>query len=124
MTCLRPTHIDLEVRALRDQFVTFNYVKILYNGLYFSPEREFLEEPIIAIQKTVNGTVRCRVYKGIFSVLGRNSETEKLYDASESSIDEIGAFSPQETGGFIAVQGMLISFHFSSPVPSYVIDIW
>lgn len=117
LTCLRSAHIDLEglvldreVRALRDQFVTFNYAKILYNGLYFSPEREFLEESIIASQKTVNGTVRCRVYKGTFSVLGRSSETEKLYDASESSMDEIGAFSPQETGGFIAVQGMLISW--------------
>lgn len=113
LTCLRSAHIDLEglvldreVRALRDQFVTFNYAKILYNGLYFSPEREFLEESIVASQKTVNGTVRCRVYKGLFSALGRSSETEKLYDASESSMDEIGAFSPQETGGFIAVQGM------------------
>lgn len=118
LTCLRSAHIDLEglvldreVRALRDQFVTFNYAKILYNGLYFSPEREFLEESIIASQKTVNGTVRCRVYKGTFSVLGRSSETEKLYDASESSMDEIGAFSPQETGGFIAVQAIRLKKH-------------
>lgn len=112
LTCLRSAHIDLEglvldreVRALRDQFVTFNYAKILYNGLYFSPEREFLEESIIASQKSVNGQVRCRVYKGSFIVLGRSSETEKLYDASESSMDEIGAFSPEATTGFIAVQG-------------------
>lgn len=102
LTCLRSAHIDLEglvldreVRALRDQFVTFNYAKILYNGLYFSPEREFLEESIIASQKSVNGQVRCRAYKGTFTVLGRSSETEKLYDASESSMDEIGAFSPE-----------------------------
>jgi argininosuccinate synthase len=79
--------------------VTFNYAKILYNGLYFSPEREFLEESIVASQKNVNGQVRCRVYKGSFTVLGRSSETEKLYDASESSMDEIGAFSPADTTG-------------------------
>ena len=115
LTCLRSAHIDLEglvldreVRTLRDQFVTFNYAKILYNGLYFSPEREFLEESIIASQKNVNGQVRCRVYKGSFIVLGRSSETEKLYDASESSMDEIGAFSPSDTTGFISVQAIRI----------------
>ena len=115
LTMLRSAHIDLEglvmdreVRTLRDQFVTFNYAKILYNGLYFSPEREFLEESIIASQKSVNGQVRCRAYKGSFSVLGRSSETEKLYDASESSMDEIGAFSPADTTGFISVQAIRV----------------
>lgn len=115
LTCLRAAHVDLEglvldreVRALRDQFVTFNYAKILYNGLYFSPEREFLEDSIKSSQKTVNGQVRCRVYKGTFSVLGRSSDTEKLYDASESSMDEIGAFSPADTTGFISVQAIRI----------------
>jgi argininosuccinate synthase len=113
LTCLRSAHIDLEglvldreVRALRDQFVTFNYAKILYNGLYFSPEREFLEQSITASQKSVNGQVRCRVYKGSFVVLGRSSETEKLYDASESSMDEIGAFAPCDTTGFISVNAI------------------
>lgn len=40
----------------------------------------------------VNGRVRCRAYKGMFSVLGRSSSTEKLYDMEESSMDEIGDF--------------------------------
>ncbi|KAI9650317.1 argininosuccinate synthetase [Ciborinia camelliae] len=113
LTCLRSAHVDLEglvmdreVRALRDQFITYNYSKILYNGLYFSPEREFIEESIVASQKNVNGQVRCRVYKGSFSVLGRSSETEKLYDASESSMDEIGSFAPADTTGFISVQSI------------------
>ncbi|KAJ5595208.1 Argininosuccinate synthase [Penicillium hispanicum] len=113
LTCLRAAHIDLEglvmdreVRALRDQFVTFNYSKLLYNGMYFSPEREFLESSITASQKSVNGQVRCRAYKGSVSVLGRSSETEKLYDMSESSMDEIGDFSPAETTGFITVSAI------------------
>ncbi|RKF84151.1 Argininosuccinate synthase [Golovinomyces cichoracearum] len=113
LTCLRMAHIDLEglvldreVRALRDQFLTFNYAKILYNGLYFSPEREFLESSIIESQKSVNGQVRCRVYKGNFIVLGRSSDTETLYDASESSMDEIGDFSPVDTTGFISIQAI------------------
>ncbi|KAK6408612.1 argininosuccinate synthetase [Oleoguttula sp. CCFEE 5521] len=112
-TMLRAAHIDLEglvmdreVRALRDQFVTFNYAKLLYNGLYFSPEREFLEDSIVSSQKSVNGAVRCRAFKGMFSVLGRWSDTEKLYDASESSMDEIGNFAPSDTTGFISVNAI------------------
>ncbi|KAL4922308.1 argininosuccinate synthase [Aspergillus aurantiobrunneus] len=113
LTCLRSAHVDLEglvldreVRALRDQFITVNYSKILYNGLYFSPEREFLEQSIPASQKSVNGKVRCRAYKGNMIILGRSSETEKLYDMSESSMDEIGDFSPTETTGFIGVSAI------------------
>lgn len=113
LTMLRAAHVDLEglvldreVRALRDQFVTFNYAKLLYNGLYFSPEREFLAGSITASQQTVNGSVRCRAFKGSFSVLGRWSDTEKLYDASESSMDEIGDFSPVDTTGFISVNAI------------------
>lgn len=113
LSCLRSAHIDLEgltldreVRALRDQFVTFNYSRILYNGLYFSPEREYLHSSIIASQTHVNGRVRCRAYKGMFSILGRSSATEKLYDENESSMDEIGDFAPSETGGFIGVQAI------------------
>ena len=112
-TMLRAAHVDLEglvmdreVRALRDQFLTFNYAKLLYNGLYFSPEREFLEDSITASQKNVNGSVRCRAFKGMFSVLGRWSDSEKLYDASESSMDEIGDFAPSDTTGFISVQAI------------------
>jgi len=113
LSILRSAHIDLEglvldkeVRALRDQFVTVNYSRILYNGLYFSPEREFLEESIPASQKTVNGTVKCRVYKGYFSILGRSSTTEKLYDMDESSMDIIGGLEPIDSTGFINVQAI------------------
>ncbi|MCJ1452445.1 argininosuccinate synthetase [Mycoblastus sanguinarius] len=113
LTCLRAAHIDLEglvmdreVRALRDQFVTVNYAKVLYNGMWFSPEREYLSACLWASQGCVNGQIRCQVYKGSFSILGRSSETEKLYDASESSMDEIGDFAPEDTTGFIGVSAI------------------
>lgn len=113
LTCLRQAHIDLEglvmdreVRALRDQFLTFNYAKVLYNGLYFSPEARFLLQCVKASQDVVNGSVRGRCYKGVYSVLGRWSDTEKLYDMSESSMDEIGDFRPEDTTGFISVQAI------------------
>jgi len=113
LTCLRAAHIDLEglvldrqVRALRDQFVSFNFAQILYNGMYFSPEREFLSAAIEASQKTVNGTVRLAAYKGGVIVLGRSSSTEHLYDEKQSSMDELGGFEPSATTGFITVEAI------------------
>lgn len=94
------------MRALRDQFVTYGWSRCLYNGLYFSPEREYLQHAVVAAQGTVNGAVRMRAYKGNVWVVGRDSKTEKLYDLSESSMDEIGAFEPTDTSGFISVQAI------------------
>ena len=60
MTILRLAHLDAEsltmdgkVRSLRDQFVTHHWSELLYNGLYFSPEREFLEQPLVFCQRRV-----------------------------------------------------------------------
>jgi len=113
LTMLRAAHVDLEglvldreVRSLRDQFITVNYSKVLYNGVFFSPEMEFLSECITASQKNVNGAVRCRAFKGNFIVLGRSSETSNLYDMDESSMDAIGDFEPSATTGFISVMAI------------------
>ena len=113
LTILWAAHMDLEgltldreVCALRDQFATVGWSRCLYNGLYFSPEREYLEHAVVAAQESVNGQVPCRVFKGHFSVLGRSSDTEKLYDMSESSMNEIGSFEPSDTTGFIAIQAI------------------
>ncbi|KAI9683462.1 MAG: argininosuccinate synthetase [Bathelium mastoideum] len=103
---LKGLMLDLEVRALRDQFFTFKYAKVFYNGLYFSPEREFLQVSIEASQGSANGAARCRCFKDSFSILGRWSDTQKLYDMSESSIDEIGDFEPQDKTGFIGVNAI------------------
>ena len=80
-TILRAAHVDLEgltldrnVRALRDQFVTVELSRILYNGHWFTPEREFVTSAIPASQKTVNGVVRLKLYKGNVVVEGRSSD--------------------------------------------------
>lgn len=113
-TILRVAHMDLEgmtldrnVRALRDQFLTIELAKILYNGYFFSPEREFLTAAIPASQRTVNGIVRLKLYKGNVVVEGRNSN-EGLYDAEFSSMDELGGFEPSATTGFIDVSAIRI----------------
>jgi len=113
-TILRVAHMDIEgltldrnVRALRDQFVTVQLSQILYNGYFFSPEREFVTSCIPASQRTVNGTVRLKLYKGNAVVEGRYSD-EGLYDERESSMDELGGFEPTDTSGFIQIESIRI----------------
>ncbi|KAF9579828.1 argininosuccinate synthetase [Lunasporangiospora selenospora] len=112
-TILRVAHMDLEgltldrqVRNLRDQFVTPQYSNLLYNGMYFSPEAEFLLASIAASQKTVNGEVRLKLYKGNVYVEGRSSKTNNLYDMEESSMDVHGGFAPVDSEGFIKIQSI------------------
>ncbi|KAH0582561.1 Argininosuccinate synthase [Termitomyces sp. J132] len=113
-TILRVAHMDLEgltldrnVRALRDQFVTIELSRILYNGHFFTPEREFVTSSIPASQRTVNGVVRLKLYKGNVVVEGRKSP-EGLYDEQQSSMDELGGFEPTDTSGFIQIESIRI----------------
>jgi argininosuccinate synthase len=59
--------MDAQVRELRDQFVTRAWSRQLYNGLYFSPEREFADNSIVFSQQNVTGEVRMMAYKGSVS---------------------------------------------------------
>jgi len=113
-TILRVAHMDIEgltmdrnVRALRDQFVTVEFSRILYNGHFFTPEREFVTSAIPASQRTVNGVVKLKLYRGNVVVEGRSSE-EGLYDEHESSMDELGGFEPTDTTGFIQIESIRI----------------
>jgi len=113
-TILRVAHIDLEgltldrnVRALRDQFTTIEFSKILYNGHFFTPEREFVTSSIPASQRTVNGVVKLKLYKGNIIIEGRES-AEGLYDEHQSSMDELGGFEPTDTTGFIQIESIRI----------------
>ncbi|EJD07671.1 argininosuccinate synthetase [Fomitiporia mediterranea MF3/22] len=113
-TILRVAHMDLEgltldrnVRRLRDTFVTPALSQILYNGHFFTPEREFVTASIPASQRTVNGVVRLKLYKGNVVVEGRSSD-EGLYDEHESSMDELGGFEPTDTTGFIQIESIRI----------------
>lgn len=99
--------LDRNVRALRDQFVTTQLSQILYNGFFFSPEREFITAAIPASQKTVNGVVRLKLYKGNVVVEGRDAD-EGLYDAKFTSMDEMGGFEPTATSGFIEISSIRI----------------
>ncbi|KAG8418674.1 hypothetical protein J3459_012130 [Metarhizium acridum] len=63
--------------------------------MYFSPEREFLENSIVFSQRSVNGTVHMMAYKGTAYVTGQFSETSNLYSETEASMDSLEGFSPE-----------------------------
>jgi len=93
-TILRAAHIDLEgltldrnVRALRDQFTTVEFSRILYNGHFFAPEREFITASIPASQRTVNGKVRLKLYRGNVIVVGRESAEVNVFLRTEALSD-------------------------------------
>ncbi|KAK0715611.1 argininosuccinate synthase [Lasiosphaeris hirsuta] len=113
LTIARLAHIDIEglvldskVRELRDQFVTQAWSRQLYNGMYFSPEREFIEVALTASQENVTGAVRLGVYRGNVFVLGRSSDASNLYSQEDASMDSLEGFSPEDTTGFIAIQAI------------------
>ncbi|KAK0530593.1 argininosuccinate synthetase [Tilletia horrida] len=113
-TILRAAHIDLEgltldreVRRIRDQVITTKLSEILYYGFFFSPEGEFVRSCIPASQKTVNGEVKLKLYKGNVIIEGRSSE-ELLYDEKFSSMDELGGYEPTDASGFVASQAIRI----------------
>ncbi|KAJ1877333.1 argininosuccinate synthetase, partial [Kickxella alabastrina] len=112
-TILRAAHIDLEglvldreVRAYRDEHITPVFGKIMYNGLYFSPEGDLITKMVPLTQGNVNGSVRVKLYKGTVSMEGRWSETETLYDMEQSSMDVQGDFEPTDSDGFIKIQSI------------------
>ncbi|GKT49141.1 argininosuccinate synthase [Colletotrichum spaethianum] len=111
MTILRRAHINLEglvldgrVRSLRDN-LSKQWAELLYNGMYFSPERAFLQPSLDFAQERVNGEVRLRLYKGSVYVLGRSSQ-EKLYSEEDASMDSLTTFDPSETSGFITINAI------------------
>ncbi|KAI0109350.1 argininosuccinate synthase [Hypoxylon sp. NC0597] len=111
MTILRLAHISIEglvldgrVRSLRDN-LSKQWSELIYNGMYFSPERAFLQPSLDFAQQTVNGEVRLRLYKGNAYVLGRTSQ-EKLYSEEDASMDSLTTFDPSETTGFITIQAI------------------
>ncbi|KAK8079150.1 hypothetical protein PG994_002957 [Apiospora phragmitis] len=113
LTIARLGHIDIEalvmdgkVRELRDQFCTLPWARLLYNGMYFSPEREFIENSIKFSQQNVTGVVRMMAYKGNAYVEGRSSDASNLYSAEDASMDSLEGFSPMDTTGFIEIQAI------------------
>jgi len=98
--------IDREVAHLKDELMP-RYASLVYNGYWWSPEREMLQVMIDKSQETVNGKVRLKLYKGNVIVVGRASETDSLFDEAIATFeDDDGAYNQQDAEGFIKLNAL------------------
>lgn len=112
-TIMLPAHraiesitVDREAAHLKDEFMP-RYASLIYNGYWWSPEREMLQVMIDKSQQTVNGKVRVKLYKGNVIVVGRASETDSLFDELIATFeDDDGAYNQKDAEGFIKLNAL------------------
>jgi argininosuccinate synthase len=98
--------LDREVAHLKDELMP-KYASLIYNGYWWSPERELLQTMIDKSQETVYGNVRVKLYKGNITVVGRASDTHSLFDESIATFeDDEGAYNQQDAEGFIKLNAL------------------
>jgi argininosuccinate synthase len=111
-TILLPAHraiesltLDREVAHLKDSLMP-KYAELVYNGYWWSPEREMMQKMIDASQAYVNGVVRMKLYKGAVTVAGRKSD-DSLFDAAIATFDDDGgAYNQKDAEGFIKLNAL------------------
>jgi len=98
--------LDREVAHLKDNLMP-KYAQMIYNGYWWSPEREMMQKMIDASQAPVNGTVRLKLYKGSVSAVGRNSEKDSLFDEKIATFeDDEGSYNQADAEGFIKLNAL------------------
>jgi argininosuccinate synthase len=97
--------LDRGAAHLKDDLMP-RYAALIYNGFWFSPEREMLQALIDRSQEFVTGTVRLKLYKGNVAVVGRSSPYS-LYSASLVTFeDDKGAYDQKDAAGFIKLNAL------------------
>jgi argininosuccinate synthase len=110
-TVLRQAHmamesitLDREVQHLRDGLIP-KYAELVYNGFWFAPERQILQNMIDDTQKKVSGVVRLRLYKGNCAVRGRKSD-HSLYSEAHATFEKDDVYSQKDAEGFIRINAL------------------
>ena len=97
--------LDRDAAHLKDELMP-KYAEMIYNGFWFSPEREMMQALIDQSQKEVSGTVRVKLYKGNVTVVGRWSE-KSLFDEAIATFEEDGgAYDHKDAEGFIKLNAL------------------
>ena len=97
--------LDSGAGHLKDSLMP-RYAELIYNGFWFSPEREMLQVAIDHSQAFVNGRVRLRLYKGNVEVAGRES-ADTLFDEAIATFEEDeGAYDQADAEGFIKLNAL------------------
>ncbi|HAI96249.1 MAG TPA: argininosuccinate synthase [Methylococcaceae bacterium] len=98
--------LDREVAHLKDELMP-RYASLIYNGYWWSPERDMLQTMINASQVSVNGRIRLKLYKGNVIVVGRESATDSLFDENIATFeDDGGAYNQKDAEGFIKLKAL------------------
>ena len=98
--------LDRNAAHQKDELMP-RYAEIIYNGYWWSPEREMLQAAIDQTQQVVNGDVRVKLYKGNVMIAGRRSESNSLFDESIATFeDDEGAYDQKDAEGFIKLNAL------------------
>ncbi|WP_033920692.1 argininosuccinate synthase [Sphingomonas sp. 37zxx] len=97
--------LDRGAAHLKDELMP-RYAELIYNGFWFSPEREMLQAAIDLSQKKVNGMVRLKLYKGGVHVIGRQSPDSLYSEKVVTFEDDAGAYDQRDAAGFIKLQAL------------------
>jgi len=102
--------MDREVMHLRDSLIP-KYSSLVYNGFWFSPEREALQALVSETQRDVTGLVRLKLYKGNIIVAGRKSP-KSLYDPKIATMEgDASQYDQSEATGFIRLNALRLKVH-------------
>ena len=82
------------------------YAELVYNGLWFSPEREMLQAAIDLSQAKVDGEVRMKLYKGGVHITGRRSPNSLYSEKVVTFEDDAGAYDQRDAEGFIKLNAL------------------
>jgi argininosuccinate synthase len=96
--------LDREAAHLKDEIMP-RYAKLIYNGMWFSPEREALQALIDNTQKFVEGDVRLKLYKGNVMVVGRTSP-KTLFSEAHSTFEADTVYNQKDAEGFIRLNAL------------------
>jgi|TARA_B110000263_G_C15309938_1_gene512496 argininosuccinate synthase len=96
--------LDREAMHLKDELMP-RYAKLVYNGFWFSPEREMLQALIDKSQENVSGKVRLKLYKGNVNVVGRKS-SNSLYSLAHVTFEDDSVYDQRDAQGFIKLQAL------------------
>jgi argininosuccinate synthase len=96
--------LDRGAAHLKDELMP-RYAELIYNGFWFSPEREMLQALIDKSQALVTGRVRLKLYKGSANLVGRESPYS-LYDQELVTFEEGGAYDQRDAEGFIKLNAL------------------
>jgi argininosuccinate synthase len=96
--------LDREATHLKDELMP-RYAKLIYNGFWFSPEREMLQALIDKSQEMVNGSVRLKLYKGSVTVVGRSSP-DSLYSLEHVTFEDDDVYDQRDAEGFIKLNAL------------------